>query len=355
MSAGPAGRRRPCRGGSPDRLRAHGPRRRWDAGRGRCRGPLRGRRARSGRCGASGRPDPAPVGHRATRDRRGRVGRRATAGRRGRTHRIAHRRALRRGSRPCARRASRATGGRRGGGRTSPRRPGHRCRRGRSRTGSLARGRSVRDHPGRGRRGRGPVPRRPTHGSPTCPGGRAGRRPGALTCRHDPARCRAADGHRRNHPRYSCRQSTRMDDPRGTAGPSSDAVAPQSITCRGVTWNWGRPRRVDPGGPPPQPFLPLNVGGDLLSHTLAGAVPSALEGLASGFGMGPGVPHSATTTDNTTCLSTPTPGQCPGETTGVNTPPRPLPDRQPPATRGVVMVVCSGSHSGCEQHTQQHT
>ncbi|MDT7582305.1 MAG: hypothetical protein QOK35_3616, partial [Pseudonocardiales bacterium] len=40
----------------------------------------------------------------------------------------------------------------------------------------------------------------------------------------------------------------------------------------------------------------LNVGGDLLSHTLTSAVPSALEGLASGFGMGPGVPHSATTT-----------------------------------------------------------
>ncbi|MEN3300524.1 MAG: hypothetical protein V7633_5620, partial [Pseudonocardia sp.] len=27
----------------------------------------------------------------------------------------------------------------------------------------------------------------------------------------------------------------------------------------------------------------LNVGGDLLSHTLTSAVPSALEGLASGF------------------------------------------------------------------------
>ena len=34
----------------------------------------------------------------------------------------------------------------------------------------------------------------------------------------------------------------------------------------------------------------MNVGGDLLSHTLTSAVPSALEGLASGFGMGPGVP-----------------------------------------------------------------
>ena len=30
-------------------------------------------------------------------------------------------------------------------------------------------------------------------------------------------------------------------------------------------------------------------GGVLLSHPLARAVPSALEGLASGFGMGPGV------------------------------------------------------------------
>ena len=37
-------------------------------------------------------------------------------------------------------------------------------------------------------------------------------------------------------------------------------------------------------------FSMFDVGGDLLSHTLASAVPSALEGLASGFGMGPGVP-----------------------------------------------------------------
>ena len=36
---------------------------------------------------------------------------------------------------------------------------------------------------------------------------------------------------------------------------------------------------------------PLEVGGGgvLLSHTLASAVPSACPGLASGFGMGPGV------------------------------------------------------------------
>src|SRR5205823_6188300 len=32
------------------------------------------------------------------------------------------------------------------------------------------------------------------------------------------------------------------------------------------------------------------LGGDLLSHPVTRAVPSALEGLTSGFGMGPGVP-----------------------------------------------------------------
>ena len=39
------------------------------------------------------------------------------------------------------------------------------------------------------------------------------------------------------------------------------------------------------------------VGGVLLSHTLPCAVPSALMGLASGFGMGPGVSRIAITTD----------------------------------------------------------
>ena len=36
-------------------------------------------------------------------------------------------------------------------------------------------------------------------------------------------------------------------------------------------------------------LLKCVLGGVLLSRTLAGAVPSALSGLASGFGMGPGV------------------------------------------------------------------
>ncbi len=41
------------------------------------------------------------------------------------------------------------------------------------------------------------------------------------------------------------------------------------------------------------PLSEIMFGGVLLSHTLSGAVPSALEGLASGFGMGPGVSRSA--------------------------------------------------------------
>jgi hypothetical protein len=38
------------------------------------------------------------------------------------------------------------------------------------------------------------------------------------------------------------------------------------------------------------PFSHVVFGGDLLSHTLTSAVPSALQGLATGFGKGPGVP-----------------------------------------------------------------
>ena len=80
-------------------------------------------------------------------------------------------------------------------------------------------------------------------------------------------------------------------------------------------------RRAPPGNPAGLNSLMLNVGDDLLSHTLTSAVPSALEGLASGFGMGPGVPHSATTTDNTIHFSyLPFPTQ-------QNTPPHPRPGR----------------------------
>ena len=43
------------------------------------------------------------------------------------------------------------------------------------------------------------------------------------------------------------------------------------------------------GGRERVPTRGVGDGGVLLSHTLAGAVPSALAGLATGFGMGPGV------------------------------------------------------------------
>ena len=97
----------------------------------------------------------------------------------------------------------------------------------------------------------------------------------------------------------------------------------------------GRTRREMKKAPPVsrRGFSMLNVGGDLLSHTLASAVPSALEGLASGFGMGPGVPPPPTPP---TTLSTYFPYS--------NTPP---PHTKNRAT--MMLVVCSGSHSGCEQ------
>ena len=47
----------------------------------------------------------------------------------------------------------------------------------------------------------------------------------------------------------------------------------------------GRPgERVFPG-----PSVKCGCGGVLLSHVLSGIVPSPCQGLASGFGMGPGV------------------------------------------------------------------
>ena len=101
----------------------------------------------------------------------------------------------------------------------------------------------------------------------------------------------------------------------------------------------GRCLRAPDNGPPPadtkmgerQKPLPhcfgFDVGGVLLSHTLSSAVPSALEGLASGFGMGPGVPPP------------------PKPPTTLFKSFNPL---EPATHRTVMVVVCSGSHSGCE-------
>ena len=56
-------------------------------------------------------------------------------------------------------------------------------------------------------------------------------------------------------------------------------------------------------------FKIFDAGGDLLSHTLPGAVPSAQTGLASGFGKGPGVTPSQKPPTNTYRKHTPTPPQ----------------------------------------------
>ena len=69
----------------------------------------------------------------------------------------------------------------------------------------------------------------------------------------------------------------------------------QILEC-GVLWGGVERlvgRRTYVTGPEPLVAVPGQLkcvlGGVLLSRTLAGAVPSALSGLASGFGMGPGV------------------------------------------------------------------
>ena len=73
-------------------------------------------------------------------------------------------------------------------------------------------------------------------------------------------------------------------------GARKTSVAPPRY-CRhrrqiGLKLKWREPRGLlgSPGF-----SCEVVFGGDLLSHTLASAVPSALAGLASGFGMGPGV------------------------------------------------------------------
>ena len=49
------------------------------------------------------------------------------------------------------------------------------------------------------------------------------------------------------------------------------------------------PHDSDGGHPKMAPIDKKMFGGVLLSHILSGAVPLALAGLTSGFGMGPGV------------------------------------------------------------------
>lgn len=65
-----------------------------------------------------------------------------------------------------------------------------------------------------------------------------------------------------------------------------------------------RPMNRNQTGPEPLVAVPgqlmIVLGGVLLSRTLAGAVPSALSGLASGFGMDAGRFPVAVTTETTT-------------------------------------------------------
>ena len=91
-------------------------------------------------------------------------------------------------------------------------------------------------------------------------------------------RCQFGPGHRR---------------PRLQPWPVSCVVGVWGLTVVGPV-----PRTCCVGAGPTTSKLVL--GGVLLSHTLAGAVPSALSGLASGFGMGAGRFPVAVTTETTT-------------------------------------------------------
>ena len=86
--------------------------------------------------------------------------------------------------------------------------------------------------------------------------------------------------------------------PRCQIGPGSN---PASVVCGWWFCVWVC-RAVGPGPlllAVPGPAVWCVLGGVLLSRTLAGAVPSALSGLASGFGMGAGRFPVAVTTETT--------------------------------------------------------
>ena len=86
--------------------------------------------------------------------------------------------------------------------------------------------------------------------------------------------------------------------PRCQIGPGSN---PASVVCGWWFCVWVC-RAVGPGPlllAVPGPAVWCVLGGVLLSRTLAGAVPSALSGLASGFGLGAGRFPVAVTTETT--------------------------------------------------------
>ena len=78
------------------------------------------------------------------------------------------------------------------------------------------------------------------------------------------------------------RQSRGAGSEPGGGGDASASVRSANVRDGGLPG-------LGPGGPPSRWVV---FGGDLLSHPVARAVPSALTGLASGFGMEPGVSPS---------------------------------------------------------------
>ena len=95
--------------------------------------------------------------------------------------------------------------------------------------------------------------------------------------------------HRTRPPRRTLRTVT----PAPTMDPAAGRMRVIVIRAPASRDGVERPMNRKQTGPEPLVAVPGQLkcvlGGVLLSRTLAGAVPSALSGLASGFGMGPGV------------------------------------------------------------------
>jgi hypothetical protein len=168
-----------------------------------------------------------------------------------------------------------------------------------------------------------PRPRRPGRARSQRRACRHPIRPGASSHRVFPGQARVPPGfHRRRPPRPTIPtppfRTPHHSEPSGlhnsclrargttsTSGPNPEHVIPEVTPARlrgarehsdrptsdrRLPFPWHNTEKGTSGRGPL--FLGMVSGGVLLSHTVAGAVPLALKGLASGFGMGPGVSPS---------------------------------------------------------------
>jgi hypothetical protein len=117
----------------------------------------------------------------------------------------------------------------------------------------------------------------------------------------------------RTRPRLFCQPPAALSHPLAGLEPSREADSThvpdlcQPLLQPAAAWNLEPPWQGPPaassetkalGGKPQGPFRKILPGDDLLSHTLARAVPSARRGLTAVFGMGTGVSPSPKSPEN---------------------------------------------------------